>query len=443
MATPKTVCFRGLELGVLYSRSRVRWTLAALRRQLESRAPPSSDCQIMVSETGNSGSKISVLLIAHSYPPVLGGSEVEAQQVSAELRKRGHRVHVLCAGEDPMPRVGEWVDSFGTPVRILGRNAPLRWKGRVFAAGVVWWLIKERRDFSIAYFLMQGLQVLIGVPVARLLGMVVVMKFSGAGEILRLRESRVGRLELLVLRSLAHRITVLNSGMMEEAASAGLDLSRLLWMPNPVDTEEFRPCAEDRRRELRKAMGLPPAARVVAFVGRLAPQKTPPSLLEAFSLVLQQYPEAILAFVGDGPSRAALTERVGQLGLDRNVRFVGQLDRTGVRQWLQASDVFVLVSPLEGLSCALLEAMSTGLPSVVSDIPANTQLVEDEVHGLVARLGDEESIAGRLARLIGDPALCSRLGTAARTRVLENYSTRTVIDAYEALFWGLLRQKPR
>jgi glycosyltransferase involved in cell wall biosynthesis len=438
VATPKAICFQCLGLGVLYSRSRVCWTLAAIRLQLESRAPPNSNCQIMVSETGNSGSKISVLLIAHSYPPVLGGSEVEAQQVSAELRKRGHRVHVLCAGEDPMPRVAEWVDPYGTPVRIFGSSAPLRWKGRVFAAGVAWWLIKKRRDFSIAYFLMQGLQVLIGVPVARLLGMGVVMKFSGGGEILRLRESRLGRLELLVLRSLAHRIMVLNDGMMEEAAGSGFDMRRMLWMPNPVDTDDFCPCGEDRRRELRRAMSLPPAARVVVFTGRLAPQKALPYLLGAFALVTRLHPEAILALVGDGPSRAELEGRVGELGLERNVRFVGMIDRTGVREWLQASDVFALISPLEGFSCALLEAMSAGLPSVVSEIPANTQLVDDEVHGLVTRFGDEQAIARAIERLVKDPSLCSRLGAAARTRILDNYSAEKVAQRYETLFRELL-----
>jgi glycosyltransferase involved in cell wall biosynthesis len=81
--------------------------------------------------------------------------------------------------------------------------------------------------------------------------------------------------------------------------------------------------------------------------------------------------------------------------------------------------------------------MSVGLPSVVSEIPANTQLVDDEVHGLVTRLGDEQSIACGMARLIQDPALCSRLGAAARTRVLEKYSTEKVVDAYEALFRDL------
>jgi glycosyltransferase involved in cell wall biosynthesis len=375
-----------------------------------------------------------MVLISHSYPPVVGGSEMEVQRVCATLRSRGHRVHVVCAGGEPMPKISEWVDPYGTPVRIIGNGvASAEWRARVFAAGVVWFLIRKSGDARIAYFLMQGLQVLVGVPVARLLGMRVVMKFSGSGEIRRLRESWLGRVELLCLRKLAHRIMVLNAGMMKEAADAGFAVSRLIWMPNPVDTEEFRPCEQAQRLALRRAAGLPFTAPVVVFVGRLAPEKMLTSLIDAFRITVRRHPDAVLVLVGDGPSRGELTARADNLGLGSNVRFAGMVDSRLVRQWLQLSDVLALISPLEGFSCALIEAMATGLPAVVSDIPANTQLIEDGVHGLVVRPGDEEAIAAALSRLLEDRQLRSRLGKAARERVASDYSTEKVIARYEAL----------
>jgi glycosyltransferase involved in cell wall biosynthesis len=96
--------------------------------------------------------------------------------------------------------------------------------------------------------------------------------------------------------------------------------------------------------------------------------------------------------------------------------------------------VFALVSSNEGLSCSLLEAMSTGLPSVVSDIPANAQLIDSGTQGLRIATGDHEAIAQALAKLLGDDALRKRMGAAARQRVLENYSTCRVVERYEALF---------
>jgi glycosyltransferase involved in cell wall biosynthesis len=78
--------------------------------------------------------------------------------------------------------------------------------------------------------------------------------------------------------------------------------------------------------------------------------------------------------------------------------------------------------------------MAVGVTPVLSDIPAHTQLVEHEVQGLVTALGDEESIAAGLLRALDDPALRQRLGTAARCRMVREFSTARVIDCYESLF---------
>jgi glycosyltransferase involved in cell wall biosynthesis len=337
-----------------------------------------------------------------------------------------------------MPAVREWVDPHGTPVRIFGGRMGPQWRPRVFAGKVVWSLLTQFFQYQIAYFLMPGLQVLAGVPIARLLGKRVVMKFSGSGEVSKLKNCKLGRLELLLLRRLAHRIMVLNSGMMEEAVDAGFGKAQLLWMPNPVDSGDFCPCGEGTRSDLRADLGLPGEAFVIVYVGRLSPEKELPSLVGAFARIARGHPEAILALVGDGPSRAVLAARVAELRLEGRVRFAGMVGAASVVKWLQASDVFALVSSLEGFPCSLIEAMATGLPSIVSDIPANTQLIEDGTHGLAVPLRNEESIAAGMLRLLGDRGLRTRLGMSARSLILENYSSEKVAERYEALFRELL-----
>jgi glycosyltransferase involved in cell wall biosynthesis len=377
--------------------------------------------------------RFSLVLISYSYPPVIGGSEIEAQRVCAALQDRGHTVKVLCAGGDPMPPVTEWVDPRGLRVRMFGGKSSTQRRPRVFAVGVVWALAREWRSYQVAYFLMPGLQVALGVPIARLLGKPVIMKFSGSGEIKRLEKSWVGRIELRLLRRLAQRILILNPGMRQEAEVAGFGEAQLMWMPNPVDTNEFCPCDINARAGFRSELDVPQQAHVVIFVGRLSPEKELPSLLGAFTRVARELPDAILAVVGDGPMRGELMNRTRELGLEHRVRFTGMLDSAGVRKWLQASDVYALVSSLEGLPCALIEAMSAGLPPVISNIPANTQIVEQEKNGLVAELKNEESIAQQMIRLLRDPALRIRLGEASRRHVLENYSGEKVARIYEGL----------
>jgi glycosyltransferase involved in cell wall biosynthesis len=116
------------------------------------------------------------------------------------------------------------------------------------------------------------------------------------------------------------------------------------------------------------------------------------------------------------------------------IRFVGRVAASEIPFWLRASDIFSLTSPSEGFACALLEAMSVGLPSVVSAIPANLQLIDEGVHGLTVPFDGEEAIAEALLKLFQDGGLRKKMGNAAHLRAVENYSTAKVIERYEALF---------
>ena len=153
---------------------------------------------------------VSVIVVAHSYPPVMGGSEIEAQRVCAALIRRGHRVTVLCAGGPPMPDTAEWVDPAGVPVRIFARRSSGRLRDYAFAFSVAWTLFRERRDYQLVYFLMQGVHLATGLPVARWLGKPIVMKMSGSGIVTIMRGSWIGRLELRWLSKWAFRVMILN-----------------------------------------------------------------------------------------------------------------------------------------------------------------------------------------------------------------------------------------
>ncbi len=377
---------------------------------------------------------ISYMLICRSYPPVLGGSEVEAQRVSDELQKRGYRPQIVCGGGDPMPALSEWIDPYGLKVRLYGGKGSDRRRDLVYSLGVAWTLIKERRNYDVVYFLMQGLHLMIGLPVARLLGKPIVMKFSCSSLVLAMQDSWVGRVELCFLRWWAKRILILNPGMVEEAREVGIDTARLGWMPNPVDTDYFRPCSPQQRLENRQKIGIEPETPLVVFVGRLDHQKKLPWMLGAFARVVHQRPTAKLALIGDGPLRSEIEALVKKLDCENNIILAGRLNTSGVLQWLQAADVFTMVSEVEGLPCSLIEAMAVGVTPVVSNIPAHTQLVEHDVHGLVTALGDEESTAAGLLRALDDSALRERLGTAARQRMVDEFSTARVIDRYETMF---------
>lgn len=387
-----------------------------------------------------STSPVSFLLISDSYPPVVGGSEVEAQRVCSAMLARGHRALVLCAGGDPMPPVRDWVDPAGVPVRILTHTETGRWRDLTFALRVAWTIWRERHNYQIVYFLMQGLHLAFGLPVARMTRKPIVMKVAGSGVIPLMRSSRAGRLELHWLRKWAARLMILNDGMAEEAVANGFPRSQLLWMPNPVDTEQFCPGSSAEVAELRSRFALPPQAPIIVYVGRLSPEKGLTWLLEAFAKAVSAVPSAMLVLLGDGAQRPELEALAQRLSLGpHQIRFAGRVPVSEVPLWLRASDIFALLSPSEGFSCALAEAMAAGLPSVVSAIPANSQLIDPDVHGILVPTGDIAAIAAAFVRLLReDPLLRLRMGQAARQRVLENFSTPRIVSRYETLFHQVL-----
>ena len=378
---------------------------------------------------------LSVLLICDSYPPVLGGSEIEAQRVSAALLRKGHRVQVLCAGGPPMPPLRDWTDPEGVPVKILTRRSRGRWRDMTFAAEVAWLIWHGRRRYDVIYFLMQGLHVAAGLPVAHFLRKPTVMKIAGSIVIPFMRQSRAGRWELDWLQRWKIPLMVLNPEMVEQAVADGFSRQQLVWMPNPVDTGVFRPPYPEEHAASRSRHGIPLSSLVVIYVGRLSSEKGLTGLLRGFAAAARQAPDALLLLVGDGAQRPELEALAGSLKLGADhIRFVGRVPIGEVPSWLQSSDVYALTSPSEGFSCALLEAMSAGLPSVVSAIPANSQLVDDQVHGLAVPWDDDQAIAAALLRLFRDPEARRCMGTAARDRVAEIYSTDRVMERYETLF---------
>lgn len=382
-------------------------------------------------------SPTSFLLICDSYPPVVGGSEIEAQRVCAAMMRRGYRVRVLCSGGPPMPSLRDWIDPAGVPVRILTRRSKGWWKNLAFGCRVAWQLWRERRNYQVAYFLMQGFQLVTGLPLARALGKPIVMKISGSGVIPLMQRSSIGRLELHWLRKWAARLLILNPGMAMETEAAGFDVRQIAWMPNPVDTEDFRPGTAEEIAELRRRYAIPAGAVVALYVGRLAPEKGLVELVRGFARAAPCVPAAQLVLVGDGPTRPELEKLAGDLAVADRVRFVGRVSASEVPLWLRAADVFCLTSPSEGFPCALAEAMAAGLPSVVSRIPGNVQLIDEGIHGLTAALDEKTAVADALVRLMRDPAMRQNMGHAARCRVLDRYSTEKVLERYEQLFSDL------
>ena len=136
-------------------------------------------------------------------------------------------------------------------------------------------------------------------------------------------------------------------------------------LPNAIDPDRFKFC-ETARREIRAKYGIAEDDFVVGHVGRFYPQKNHDFLINVFSEVHKQKPNAKLLLLGDGPLQEKIRQEVETLGLAESVIFAGLQKDPAL--FYSAMDVFAFPSLWEGLGIALLEAQYNGLPCVVSDV---------------------------------------------------------------------------
>ena len=143
--------------------------------------------------------------------------------------------------------------------------------------------------------------------------------------------------------------------------------------------------------------------------------------------------------VGDGAERQALEGQAKRLGLEDRVVFFGS--RSDVPALLNDFDVFVLASRHEGLPLTILEAMSSGLPVVATDVGSVGETVENGVNGFLVPPDRPKAIAEALDRLLRDSALRLRMGEAGRRRAVAEFSMAEAVRKHAALYMEILRRK--
>lgn len=193
----------------------------------------------------------------------------------------------------------------------------------------------------------------------------------------------------------------------------GVPPDRIEILPNAIDLDRFVPPANEGRLAARQELGLPASAPVFVSVATLFPVKDPQTLVEAAALVRAALPDAQFLLVGEGPLRNDLCKRIAELGLAETVRLLGA--QRDVRPFIAAADVGLLTSQSEGCSNSLLEYMAMGLPAVVTDLPANHELVDGEFFAA----GNANELSSRATSLWQDVKQRARMSGEYRSRAME------------------------
>lgn len=231
-----------------------------------------------------------------------------------------------------------------------------------------------------------------------------------------------GPIRRLIFRILARRdALIFISHAVEKAhAYAGhAGAKRVIYygITDPYGDPEHAPY---RKQERSQIPGLPPTAFALGFVAEFIAWKDHPTLIAAFARVAEAFPQAWLLLIGTGERRDHVAALAAQLPCRDRILFLGP--RPDARRLLGLLDAYVHPSRGEGLGLAVVEAMLTEIPVIVSDEGAFPEYVQDRETGLIFKGGDADGLARAMGELITQPELGRRLGTMGRLRCLERFS---------------------
>ncbi|MFZ0799686.1 MAG: glycosyltransferase [Terriglobales bacterium] len=168
--------------------------------------------------------------------------------------------------------------------------------------------------------------------------------------------------------------------------------------------------------------GLGPFDPEILIVGNLLRGKGHELVLRALGSLRPSFQQLRCRIIGEGPDRAQFESLARDLGIERQVEFVGRQSRSEVAEAMRRCSVFVLPSRNEGLGCVYLEAMSCGKPVIGCRGQGIDEVIEHGKNGwLIPADGLQELLQG-LSVLLGSPELCARIGTAARQTILEKFT---------------------
>lgn len=244
-----------------------------------------------------------------------------------------------------------------------------------------------------------------------------------------------GRLFRLTLRHVLGRariVTTVSASLANSARALQPKILDLRILPMGVDLQgRFTPGTVQRE----------PATFL--FVGRLIAKKGLDSVLEAFASLMPDFPHAKLTVIGSGPEAAHYLAQAKSLSIEQNTEFLGALPPAQLPYWFQKATALVSDSHAEGLGLVFIEAAGCGCPVIAPDLPVIREILVDGESAILSPPRSSKHLAAAMRRILGAPADASRLGEAARKRVLSRYDWTSTAEGYAKVLVDAAQRSPK
>lgn len=369
-------------------------------------------------------------MIIQSYHPLVGGAEKQIEALAPILQNLGVDVSVITRRYPGLKSI-EMVS--GVPVYRMPIPGSKPLKAISFTLFALLKLAKLKPDVIHAHEMLSpattalAARQLMGTPIV-----VKVLRGGVLGDVAKLKNRFLGLNRLKALRDHVDKFIVISSEIEKELTALGVSKNKLYHNPNGVDTSKFSPRVGEGKTALREKLGIK-SGPVTVFTGRLSAEKKVDQLIKIWPLVRAEYPQAQLLIVGEGEEGPGLKQLAKE-----GVSFLGKVE--DVSPYLQAADIFVLPSATEGLSNALLEAMSTGLSVVATSVGGAPDLITHKKNGWLIPIEDIDKLQEAILYLMGNERVRNRMGKQARESIRNGFDLNLVAHRLKDLYVSLTQE---
>ena len=370
-----------------------------------------------------------ILVLANVPPGNVGGAEVQASHLSHCWARHGNQVIVAGYANTP----GESPNLIIHKLKTIRFNKSFR--AVTYLISTLWFLFKNRSNYDVIYcrflkehafaaclakILFRLPQPIIACPAST----------SNKGDVAVITTSPFKYIWVGVLRKGISCINVMSKKIEEEVRLLGIKNIIIRHMPNgvviPTISEEIS--HHDLNNELR-----------LIFVGRLVEEKGVDILLESIHKLNISGSVIKLIIIGDGPQKPNLIDKVNSYKLNDIVSFYGELPNEVTAKYFEQSDIFILPSYFEGMSGALLEALSHGLPAIVTRVSGSEDIINRNI-GWVVSVGDVSAMSFALSSALSmNRKSLHEMGVKAREISKREFDIEIVAEKYLQLFKMLVK----
>jgi N-acetyl-alpha-D-glucosaminyl L-malate synthase BshA len=209
-------------------------------------------------------------------------------------------------------------------------------------------------------------------------------------------------------------------------------------IPNFVNCDVYIPIKDEvKRAEARKRLAAPDEA-ILMHLSNFRPVKRVTDVVKVFAQVARELP-AQLVLVGDGPDRSAAEWLAHDLGIQSRVHFLGKQER--VNELLPLADLLLMPSELESFGLVALEAMACKVPSIATCVGGVSELIDDQVTGLLYKVGDIDGMAAGAVGLLKDRERFDAMRDAGRKTAQKRFCSSLVVPHYVRYYESVLAGK--